>query len=55
MGSVANRDVRAALGLNLSQASHLLRMLNKDGLLERVGETPREARYELPRSDSRPR
>jgi ATP-dependent DNA helicase RecG len=48
MGSVANRDVRAALGLNLSQASHLLRTLNKEGLLERVGDTPREARYELP-------
>jgi ATP-dependent DNA helicase RecG len=48
LGSVANRDVRAALGLNLSQASHMLRTLNKEGLLERTGETPREARYQVP-------
>ena len=48
LGSVANRDVRAALDLNLSQASHLLRTLLKDGQLERIGETPRETRYQLP-------
>jgi ATP-dependent DNA helicase RecG len=45
-GSIANRDVRAALGLNLSQASHLLRTLCKAGTLERVGDTPRESRYQ---------
>ena len=48
LGSVANRDVRAALNLNLSQASHLLRTLLKDGQLERIGETPRDTRYQLP-------
>ena len=48
LGSVANRDVRAVLDLNLSQASHLLRTLVKDGQLERTGETPRETRYQLP-------
>ena len=48
LGSVANRDVRAALELNLSQASHLLRTLVKDGQLERTGDTPRDTRYRLP-------
>ena len=48
LGSVANRDVRAALELNLSQASHLLRTLVRDGQLERIGQTPRETRYQLP-------
>jgi ATP-dependent DNA helicase RecG len=45
-GSIANRDVRAALGLNLSQASHLLRTMCKSGLLERIGGTPRDSRYQ---------
>ncbi len=48
LGSIANRDVRAALGLTLSQASHLLRTMLKTGLLERGGDTPRDARYSLP-------
>jgi ATP-dependent DNA helicase RecG len=47
LGSVANRDVRALLGINLSQASHLLRVMTKDGLLERTGDTPRAMRYVL--------
>jgi DNA-binding IclR family transcriptional regulator len=47
LGSVANRDIRALLGINLSQASHLLRVMTKDGLLSRTGETPRATRYVL--------
>jgi ATP-dependent DNA helicase RecG len=47
LGSVANRDVRALLGVNLSQASHLLRVMTKEGLLVRTGDTPRATRYEL--------
>jgi DNA-binding IclR family transcriptional regulator len=35
------------LGINLSQASHLLRVMTKDGLLERTGDTPRAMRYVL--------
>jgi ATP-dependent DNA helicase RecG len=47
LGSVANRDVRALLNINLSQASHLLRVMTREGLLVRTGDTPRATRYEL--------
>jgi ATP-dependent DNA helicase RecG len=45
-GSIANRDVRAALGLSLNGASHLLRAMVREGLLTRTGPTPKETRYE---------
>lgn len=48
LGSVANRDVRLALGLNLSQASHLLRTMQQAGLLLKTGESPRDTRYVIP-------
>ncbi len=48
LGSVANRDVRQALGLNLSQASHLLRTMHQAALLEKTGESPRDTRYVIP-------
>jgi ATP-dependent DNA helicase RecG len=48
LGSVANRDVRLALGLNLSQASHLLRTMQQAGLLAKIGDSPRETRYVIP-------
>jgi ATP-dependent DNA helicase RecG len=48
LGSVANRDVRLALGLNLSQASHLLRTMQQAGLLLKTGDSPRETRYIIP-------
>jgi DNA-binding transcriptional ArsR family regulator len=43
--SVANRDVRMLLNLSLNSASHLLRAMVKEGSLERIGLTPKEARY----------
>jgi DNA-binding IclR family transcriptional regulator len=45
-GSIANRDVRAALGLSLNGASHLLRAMVREGLLTRTGPTPKETRYQ---------
>jgi ATP-dependent DNA helicase RecG len=45
-GSIANREVRAALGLTLNGASHLLRAMVREGLLSRTGPTPKETRYE---------
>jgi ATP-dependent DNA helicase RecG len=47
-GSIANRDVRAAFDLNMSQASFLLRTMTQAGMLERFGETPRATRYAVP-------
>jgi ATP-dependent DNA helicase RecG len=47
-GSIANRDVRAAFDLSLSQASFLLRTMTQAGMLERFGETPRATRYAPP-------
>jgi ATP-dependent DNA helicase RecG len=47
-GSIANRDVRAAFDLNMSQASFLLRTMTQSGMLERFGETPRATRYAVP-------
>jgi ATP-dependent DNA helicase RecG len=44
-GSIANRDVRAAFDLTLSQASFLLRTMTQSGMLERFGDTPRAMRY----------
>jgi DNA-binding IclR family transcriptional regulator len=47
-GSIANRDVRAAFDLNMSQASFLLRTMTQSGMLERFGDTPRAMRYAVP-------
>jgi ATP-dependent DNA helicase RecG len=47
-GSIANRDVRAAFDLNMSQASFLLRTMTQSGMLERFGDTPRATRYAVP-------
>ncbi len=44
--SIANRDVRAALGLTLNGASHLLRAMVREGLLTRIGPTPKATRYQ---------
>jgi ATP-dependent DNA helicase RecG len=45
-GSVANRDVRTLLGLSLNSASHLLRAMVREGSLNRIGLTPKAARYQ---------
>ena len=45
-GSVANREVRSLLNVNLNQAGFLLRTMVQGGLLVKVGDTPRATRYE---------